>query len=72
MRWSALPIEIADVILQRARALDVDLLILDNEYHSDAGQGLRISVAEQVIRQHPTLSILLARPSERLDSPSQE
>ena len=48
--------------LERAEALKVDLLVLEHEYHVGAGQGFATSVAEQVIRQHPTLSILLAKP----------
>lgn len=52
--------DIADVILQRVQADNVDLLIIEHEYQS--GHALRASVAEQVIRQHPTISILLARP----------
>jgi AAHS family benzoate transporter-like MFS transporter len=52
--------DIADVILQRVKADGVDLLIIEHEYQS--GHALRPSVAEQVIRQHPTISILLARP----------
>ncbi len=52
--------DIADLIVQRVQADKVDLLILEHEYQS--GHALRASVAEQVIRQHPTISILLARP----------
>lgn len=54
--------DVASVILQRAQELNIDLLVLENEYHTDAGHGLRPSVAEQVIRQHPNMSILMARP----------
>ncbi|MBS0545844.1 MAG: MFS transporter [Proteobacteria bacterium] len=57
---SATEHDIADVILQRVQADKVDLLIIEHEYQS--GHTLRASVAEQVIRQHPTISILLARP----------
>lgn len=57
---SATEHDIADVILQRVQADGVDLLIIEHEYQS--GHALRASVAEQVIRQHPTISILLARP----------
>jgi len=57
---SATEHDIADVILQRVAADGVDLLIIEHEYQS--GHTLRASVAEQVIRQHPTISILLARP----------
>jgi len=52
--------DIADVILARVKADNVDLLVIEHEYQS--GHALRASVAEQVIRQHPTISILLARP----------
>jgi len=62
---SATEHDIARVILQRTTDLDIDLLVLENEYHTSAGQGLRASVAEQVIRNHPMLSILLARPPTR-------
>jgi nucleotide-binding universal stress UspA family protein len=54
--------DIANVILQRARELDVDLLILGHQHHRGAGKLFHSSVAEQVIRQHPPISILLARP----------
>jgi AAHS family benzoate transporter-like MFS transporter len=59
---SATEHDTAQVIVQRAEALKVDLLVLEHEYHVGAGQGFATSVAEQVIRQHPTLSILLAKP----------
>lgn len=59
---SATEHDTAQVIVQRAEALKVDLLVLEHEYHVGAGQGFAASVAEQVIRQHPTLSILLAKP----------
>jgi nucleotide-binding universal stress UspA family protein len=48
----------ADVILQRARELDVDLLILGHQHH----RGSR--TAERVIHQHPPYSVLLARPPQ--------
>jgi AAHS family benzoate transporter-like MFS transporter len=57
---SATEHDIAGVILQRVEADGVDLLVIEHEYQS--GHALRASVAEQVIRQHPTISILLARP----------
>lgn len=57
---SATEHDIADVILGRVKVDNVDLLILEHEYQS--GHALRPSVAEQVIRQHPSISILLARP----------
>ncbi len=48
----------ADVILQRADELDVDLLVLGHQHH----RGSR--TAERVIHQHPPYSILLARPPQ--------
>ena len=48
----------ADVILQRAAALDVDLLVLGHQHH----RGSR--TAERVIHRHPPYSILLARPPQ--------
>ena len=59
---SATEHDVASVILQRARELDVDLLVLGHQHHRGAGNAFRASVAEQVIRQHPPISILLARP----------
>jgi nucleotide-binding universal stress UspA family protein len=54
--------DLAGVILQRAKELDVDLLVLGHQHHRGAGNVFRSSVAEQVIHQHPPISILLARP----------
>ena len=48
--------DIADVILQRAKELDVDIIVLGYQHHRES------AVAEQVIRHHPPCSILLARP----------
>ena len=48
----------ADVILQRAAELDVDLLVLGHQHH----RGSR--TAERVIHRHPPYSILLARPPQ--------
>jgi nucleotide-binding universal stress UspA family protein len=48
----------ADVILQRAEELDVDLLVLGHQHH----RGSR--TAERVIHEHPLYSILLARPPQ--------
>ena len=59
---SATEHDVASVILQRAKELDVDLLVLGHQHHRGAGNAFRSSVAEQVIRQHPPISILLARP----------
>jgi nucleotide-binding universal stress UspA family protein len=48
----------ADVIVQRAKELDVDIIVLGYQHHRGS------AVAEHVIRQHPHCSILLARPPE--------
>lgn len=58
---SATEHDVAEVILQRAKELDVDLIVLGHEHHRGPG-GFRSSVAERVIHQHPPYSILLARP----------
>jgi nucleotide-binding universal stress UspA family protein len=50
--------DVAAVILQRAKELDVDLLVLGHQHH----RGSR--TAERVIHQHPPFSILLARPPQ--------
>jgi nucleotide-binding universal stress UspA family protein len=59
---SAIEHDIASVILQRAKELEVDLVVLGHQHHRGVGNAFRASVAEQVIRQHPPYSILLARP----------
>jgi nucleotide-binding universal stress UspA family protein len=56
--------DVAEVILQRAKEHDVDLIVLGYQHHRGPG-GFRSSVAEQVIHQHPPYSILLARPPQR-------
>ena len=56
--------DIAEVILQRAEELKVDLIVLGHEHHRGPGHAFRTSVAEQVIRHHPPCSILLARPPQ--------
>ena len=56
--------DIAEVILQRAEELRVDLIVLGHEHHRGPGHAFRASVAEQVIRRHPPCSILLARPPQ--------
>jgi nucleotide-binding universal stress UspA family protein len=56
--------DIAEVILQRAKELEVDLIVLGYQHHRGPG-GFRSSVAERVIHQHPPYSILLARPPQR-------
>jgi nucleotide-binding universal stress UspA family protein len=59
---SATEHDVAGIILQRASELNVDLLVLGHQYHRGIGNVFRTSVAEQIIRQHPPISILLARP----------
>ena len=59
---SATEHDIADVILQRAKELDVDLVVLGHQHHRGVGNLFQSSVAERVIRRHPPYSILLARP----------
>jgi nucleotide-binding universal stress UspA family protein len=62
---SATEHDVAGVILQRAKELNVDLLVLGHQHHRGPGNAFRSSVAEQVIHQHPPISILLARPPTR-------
>ena len=50
--------DVADIIIQRAKELDVDLIVLGYQYYRGS------FVAEHVIRQQPHCSILLARPPE--------
>ena len=38
--------DVAEVILQRAKKLDVDLMVLGQEHHRGPGRGIRSSVAE--------------------------
>jgi nucleotide-binding universal stress UspA family protein len=59
---NAIEHDIADVIIERARALKVDLIMLGHEHHRGPENAFRASVAEQVIHRHPQCSILLARP----------
>ena len=54
--------EIAGLILRRAQEIGADLIVLGHQHHRGAGRLFHASVAEQVIRQHPPISILLARP----------
>ena len=63
---SATEHDVAEVILQRAKELDVDLLVLGHQHHRGAGNLFQSSVAERVIRQHPPYSILLARPPGKI------
>ena len=50
--------DVADVIVQRAKELDVDIIVLGYQHYRGS------VVAEHVIRQQPHCSILLARPPE--------
>ncbi|MGY1706419.1 universal stress protein [Geodermatophilus sp. SYSU D00697] len=50
--------DVADVIVQRAEELAVDLIVLGYQHHRGS------TVAEHVIRRRPHCSILLARPPE--------
>lgn len=50
--------DVADVIVQRAKELDVDLIVLGYQHYRGSVVG------EHVIRQQPHCSILLARPPE--------
>lgn len=50
--------DVADVIVQRAKELDVDIIVLGYQHHRTS------AVAEQVIHQRPHCSILLARPPD--------
>jgi AAHS family benzoate transporter-like MFS transporter len=59
---SAIEHDIADIILQRANELDVDLVVLGHQHHRRARIVFPGSVAEQVIRHQPSCSILLAQP----------
>ena len=63
---SATEHDVAEVILQRAQELDVDLLVLGHQHHRGVGHLFQSSVAERVIRQHPPYSILLARPPGKI------
>jgi nucleotide-binding universal stress UspA family protein len=59
---SATEHDMAEVILQRARERNIDLIVLGHQHHRGAGNLFQSSVAERIIRQHPPCSILLARP----------
>jgi nucleotide-binding universal stress UspA family protein len=50
--------DVANVVVQRAKELDVDLIVLGYQYYRGS------AVAEHVVRQQPHCSILLARPPE--------
>lgn len=63
---SATEHDVAEVILQRAQELDVDLLVLGHQHHRGIGNLFQSSVADRVIREHPPYSILLARPPGKI------
>jgi nucleotide-binding universal stress UspA family protein len=48
--------DVADVIVQRAKELEVDLIVLGYQHYRGS------AVAQHVVRQEPHCSILLARP----------
>lgn len=48
----------ADAIVQRAKELEVDIIVLGYQHYRSSG------VADHVIRQRPHCSILLARPPD--------
>jgi nucleotide-binding universal stress UspA family protein len=50
--------DVADVVVQRAKELEVDLIVLGYQYYRGS------YVAEHVVRQQPHCSILFARPPE--------
>jgi nucleotide-binding universal stress UspA family protein len=50
--------DIADIILQRASELSADIIMLGHPHHRGS------TVVEQVIRRHPTCSVLLERPPQ--------
>jgi nucleotide-binding universal stress UspA family protein len=50
--------DVPEVILQRAKELDVDLLVLGHQHHRSS------RTAEKIIHQHPPFSVLLARPRD--------
>jgi nucleotide-binding universal stress UspA family protein len=50
--------DIADIILQRANELSADIIVLGHPHSRGS------TVAEQVIRRHPTCAVLLERPPQ--------
>jgi nucleotide-binding universal stress UspA family protein len=50
--------DIADIILRRASELRADIIVLGHPHHRGP------TVAEQVIRRHPTCSVLLKGPPQ--------
>jgi nucleotide-binding universal stress UspA family protein len=53
---SATEHDVAEIILRRAKELEVDIIVLGYQHHRES------SVADHVIRHHPPCSVLLARP----------
>jgi nucleotide-binding universal stress UspA family protein len=51
--------DIADVILERAKDLDADLLILGETLHSGVAKLFRASIADDVVHRHAAFPILL-------------
>jgi nucleotide-binding universal stress UspA family protein len=51
--------DIAAAIVERAKTLDVQLIVLGSTLHRGASRLFRASVADQVIHQHPSAPILL-------------
>ncbi len=56
---SATEHDIAAAIVERAKTLDVQLIVLGRTLHRGVSKLFRASVAEQVIHEHPSASILL-------------
>src|SRR5688572_11733331 len=56
---SAIEHEIATVIVQRAKELDVQLIVLGDTLHRGPSKLFRASVTDQIIHQHPPCSVLL-------------
>ena len=62
-RKGAIDRDISEVTCS-AMELDVDLVVLGHERHHGSGNAFRSSVSEAIIHQHPSYSILLARPPQ--------
>jgi nucleotide-binding universal stress UspA family protein len=50
--------DIAEIIVQRAKEVSADIIVLGHPHHRGS------TVAEQVIRRHPTCAVLLERPPQ--------
>lgn len=50
--------DVAQIIVQRARELQVDIIVLGYQHYRGS------VVADHVVRQHPQCSVLLARPPQ--------